>query len=107
MSNTSKRVLRIVLRAAAIGCGLFLSGDLTVTGPQLVKPAQAYIGNPLTPLSFAGVACRTARRAYWYGGAAAPYYARPYPYPYAAPYPYPAPYPYAPPPYPSPYYPPY
>ena len=105
MSSTSKRVLRIVLRAATIGCGLFLSGDLTVAGPQLVKPAQAYIGNPLTPLSFAGVARRTARRQYWFGGAAAPYYARPYPYP--PPYPYAAPYPYAPPPYPSPYYPPY
>jgi hypothetical protein len=31
-------------------------------------------------LSFAGVARRTARRAYWYGAAAAPYY-RPYGYP--------------------------
>ena len=99
MSNTSKWVLRIALGAATIGCGLFLVGDLTVTGPQLVKRAQAYIGNPLTPLSYAGVARRTARRAYWYGGGAAPYYARPYPYP--------APYPYAPPPYPNPYYPPY
>jgi hypothetical protein len=103
MSNTSKRILHIVLGSATIGGGLFLSGDLTVTGPQLVKPAQAYIGNPLTPLSYAGVARRTARRSYWYGGAAAPYYAPPYPYP--APYPYAAPY--APPPYPNPYYPPY
>jgi hypothetical protein len=100
MISTSKRVLRIVLGVATIECGLFLSGNLTVTGPQLVKPAQAYIGNPLTPLSYAGVARRTARRAYWYGGAA-----RPYPYP--APYPYATPYPYAPPPYPGPYYPPY
>jgi len=88
MSSTSKRVLRIVLRAATIGCGLFLSGDLTVAGPQLVKPAQAYIGNPLTPLSFAGVARRTARRAYCYGAAAAPYYGDRYGYPYGAPYPY-------------------
>jgi hypothetical protein len=105
MSNTSKRALHIALGAATIGCGLFLGGDLIVSGPQLVNPAQAYIGNPLTPLSYAGVARRTARRAYWYGGVAAPYYARPYPYP--PPYPYAAPYPYAPPPYPSPYYPPY
>ena len=101
MTNTSKRILHIVLGSVTIGC--VLSGDLTVTGPQLVNPAQAYIGNPLTPLSYAGVARRTARRAYWYGGGAAPYYARPYPYP--APYPYAAPY--APPPYPNPYYPPY
>ena len=58
---------------ATIGCGLFLSDDLTVTGPpRLVKPAQAYIGNPLTPMSYAGVARRTARRTarrnYYYGG---------------------------------------
>jgi hypothetical protein len=72
MSNTSKRVLRIVLWFATIGCGLFLSDVSTVTRPQLVKPAQAYIGNPLTPMSYAGVARRTARRTarrnYYYGG---------------------------------------
>lgn len=51
------------------------------------------IGMPMTPMSFAGVARRTARRAAWYGaaaGAAAPYYpyAPYYPPPtYAYPYP--------------------
>jgi hypothetical protein len=51
------------------------------------------IGLPFTPLSFAGVARRSAR-AYWYGAATAPYY-RAYPYPpyYPPPY-YPYPYPY-------------
>jgi hypothetical protein len=49
------------------------------------------IGMPFTPLSFAGVARRSARRAYWYGAAAAPYYPPSYGY---SPY------------YPSPYYPP-
>lgn len=46
------------------------------------------IGLPFTPLSFAGVARRTARRAAWYGAAAgaaaaaaAPYYHPYYPYP--------------------------
>ena len=42
------------------------------------------IGMPWTPLSFAGVARRTAARAAWYGAAAAPYY-HPY-YPPPAPY---------------------
>lgn len=58
-------------------------------------PASIFIdiiGMPFTPLSFAGVARRTAYRGAWYAGAAAgaaaaaaPYYARPvcgyYPYP--------------------------
>jgi hypothetical protein len=61
-------------------------------------PASVFvdiIGLPFTPLSFAGVARRTARRAYWYGAAAAaaaPYYP-PYGYPPPYyPYPYPPPY---------------
>ena len=36
----------------------------------LVQDAAAVIGRPLTPLSFAGVARRTTRRAIVYGGAA-------------------------------------
>ena len=49
------------------------------------------IGLPRTPMSFAGVARRTTRRALWYGAAAHPYYPPAY-YPPAA--------------YPTPYYPP-
>jgi len=70
-----------------------LEGDLAgADGPAAVF--VDIIGLPFTPLSFAGVARRTARRAYWYGAAAAPYY-RPYGYPgyYPPPYP-PYPYPY-------------
>src|SRR5262252_2809558 len=45
------------------------------------------IGMPWTPLSYAGVARRTARRAAWYAAATAPYSYHPYypPYPYARP----------------------
>lgn len=74
-----------------------LEGDLKgATGPASVF--IDIIGMPLTPLSFAGVARRTARRAAWYGAAAtaAAYGAAPY-YPYYPP----------PPPYPYPYYRPY
>jgi hypothetical protein len=68
-----------------------LEGDLAgADGPASVF--VDIIGLPFTPLSFAGVARRTARRAYWYGAAAAPYY-RPYGYPGYYPPPY-APYPY-------------
>ena len=70
-----------------------LEGDLAgADGPAAVF--VDIIGLPFTPLSFAGVARRTARRAYWYGAAAAPYY-RPYGYPGYYPPPYgPYPYPY-------------
>ena len=70
-----------------------LEGDLAgAEGPAAV--VVDIIGMPLTPLSFAGVARRSARRAYWYGAAAAPYY-RPYGYPGYYPPPYgPYPYPY-------------
>jgi hypothetical protein len=68
-----------------------LEGDLAgADGPASVF--VDIIGLPFTPLSFAGVARRTARRAYWYGAATAPYY-RPYGYPAYYPPPY-APYPY-------------
>lgn len=72
-----------------------LEGDLAgADGPASVF--VDIIGLPFTPLSYAGVARRTARRAAWYGAAAAaaaaPYYP---PYPYPPPYyPYPPPYPY-------------
>ena len=58
-------------------------------------PASTFIdiiGMPLTPLSFAGAARRTAYRGAWYAGAAAaaaPYYHYPYPRPACGYYPYP------------------
>jgi len=102
MSNMRKRVLYIMLVSVGAACGLALSDDFMVTGPKIVKPAHAYIGNPLTPLSFAGVARRTARRAYFfgggypYGGYPPPYGGYPPPYggyPYGGGYPYYGPYP--------------
>ena len=78
--------------------GVLLTFDVRVLEGDLAGadgPAAVFvdiIGLPFTPLSFAGVARRTARRAYWYGAAAAPYY-RPYGYPGYYPPPY-APYPY-------------
>jgi hypothetical protein len=73
-----------------------LEGDLAgADGPASVF--VDIIGLPFTPLSVAGVARRTARRAYWYGAAAAaaaPHYYPPPPYGYPPYYPYPYPYPY-------------
>ena len=70
-----------------------LEGDLTGTDGAAAVFIDI-IGLPWTPLSYAGVARRTARRAAWYSVAAAPY-SHPYypPYPYDRPpcgyYPYP------------------
>jgi hypothetical protein len=95
MSNVFREIRRVALAIVTIALGLFLSDDLTVTRlPQLVKQAQAYIGNPLTPMSYAGVARRTTRRAerreyYGSGGGYPPAYGG-YPPQYGG---YPPPYP--------------
>ena len=58
-----------------------LEGDLTgADGPAALF--IDIIGLPFTPMSYAGVARRTARRAAWYGAAAAAAYPPPYPPPY-------------------------
>ena len=66
-----------------------LEGDLAgADGPAAVF--IDIIGLPFTPLSFAGVARRTAARAAFYSAAAGAYHPYPYPYPYPPPTPYPA-----------------
>jgi hypothetical protein len=68
-----------MVAAMALGIGALFLSDAKVPGPALpglVSRAEAVIGRPLTPLSYAGVARRTTRRAY--GGVyAAPYVAAP------------------------------
>jgi hypothetical protein len=48
---------------------------------SLVGSAEAIIGRPLTPFSYAGVARRTTRRAVMYGAAAGAPYGAPGAYP--------------------------
>ncbi|WEK49275.1 MAG: hypothetical protein P0Y66_16220 [Candidatus Kaistia colombiensis] len=80
----SHRPARLAIRFAAVALGLaalFLSETPAPQAPGfgLVSRAEAIIGRPLTPLSYAGVARRTTRRAVvggaYAGGAyvAAPY----------------------------------
>ncbi len=54
--------------AFALGFAALAGSDGFVSGPFL-SSAQAVIGRPLTPLSYAGVARRTTRRAYYAGAA--------------------------------------
>ena len=58
-------MMQTVIQTIAIGCSLFVVGllaDGVFNGGMLTKEAQAIIGRPLTPLSYAGVARRTTRR---------------------------------------------
>ena len=55
-------VLAIVLALLAL-CALDLAGQLPIRGAEkFASSAQAVVGRPLTPVSVAGVARRTARR---------------------------------------------
>jgi hypothetical protein len=80
MTCVRRRASQIAL-ATLMGVGaLVVNEKLSLTGLQPVfSEAQAWIGRPLTPMSYAGVARRTTRRAYAYGayGAAGGYYGAP------------------------------
>lgn len=62
----------IVFTAAAVAAagGLFWNGE-TAVDKSLVSSAEARVGRPLTPMSYAGVARRTTRRAVAVGAGAA------------------------------------
>jgi hypothetical protein len=74
--TSALKCLRIML-AAVVGTGcLVLDDNLGVPSISLISDAEARIGRPLTPMSYAGVARRTTRRAVAAGaavGAAAAY----------------------------------
>jgi hypothetical protein len=62
---------RVFLAAAVLTCGIFGSVDWSKDVVRLlsIETAQARVGRPATPVSVAGVARRTTRRAV-VGGAA-------------------------------------
>jgi hypothetical protein len=63
MTKLPGKVVPLTAAFAAAFAGLFWSGDITPsTGSSLVSEAQAIIGRPLTPVSYAGIARRTVRR---------------------------------------------
>lgn len=82
MTRTSTILIRLSTATVVGGAALLWSGQLPL-GPQssLVSSAEARIGRPLTPMSYAGVARRTTRRAVAVGAvgaaAGAAYYAAP------------------------------
>jgi hypothetical protein len=70
MTVSHGKIIILVAAAASFMCAMFWSGGTTIDG-TLISAAEARIGRPLTPMSYAGVARRTTRRAVVYGGAAA------------------------------------
>jgi hypothetical protein len=75
-------LFRLTLATILGGGALFWGGQLPLDGQSsLVSSAEARIGRPLTPMSYAGVARRTTRRAVAVGAAGAvaarAYYAAP------------------------------
>ena len=75
--NTALIRLSVAIPLGAVA--LFWNGDFPLDkGSSLMASAEARIGRPLTPMSYAGVARRTTRRAVAVGAAAgAAYYGAP------------------------------
>jgi hypothetical protein len=62
MTKSAKTLTLLAALAAGVA-GLLWNGNLARnSGASFVTEAQAIIGRPLTPLSYAGVARRTVRR---------------------------------------------
>jgi hypothetical protein len=75
MKPSTNRLLRITLASvAAVACLLLNDNASLDQSGSLISQAQARVGRPLTPMSYAGVARRTTRRAVAVGAAAATVY---------------------------------
>jgi hypothetical protein len=72
MTRISKTLVHLSIATILGGAALLWNGQLPLD-PQssLLSSAEARIGRPLTPMSYAGVARRTTRRAVAVGAAAA------------------------------------
>jgi hypothetical protein len=64
MTRTSTTLIRLSIATIVGGAAFIWSGQLPLDSQtSLVSSAEARIGRPLTPMSYAGVARRTTRRA--------------------------------------------
>jgi len=70
MTVSSRRLIVFTTAIAALAGGLFWNGETAIDN-GLVSSAEARVGRPLTPMSYAGVARRTTRRAVAVGAGAA------------------------------------
>jgi hypothetical protein len=75
MSCIARFIVRLSIATMLGGAALSWNGNLPLdTRSSFVSSAEARIGRPLTPLSYAGVARRTTARAVGYGVAAGAVY---------------------------------
>lgn len=65
-----RKIILSAATVAALAGGLFWNGAMAIDN-GFVSSAEARIGRPLTPMSYAGVARRTTRRAVAVGAGAA------------------------------------
>jgi hypothetical protein len=73
--SCTRSLIRLSIGAVLGGAALIWSGSFSLdAGSSFVTSAEARIGRPLTPLSYAGVARRTTRRAIGVGVAAGAVY---------------------------------
>jgi hypothetical protein len=71
MTRMSTTLFRLLLATILGGAALFWGGQRPFDQQtSLVSSAEARVGRPLTPMSYAGVARRTTRRAVAVGAAA-------------------------------------
>ena len=70
ITSGCKIVSRAVLALLAGGAAVLWSGDGHFPSVSFISQAEARVGRPATPMSYAGVARRTTRRAVAYGTAA-------------------------------------
>jgi hypothetical protein len=70
MTISARHATLGVTTAIVFAAGLLCSGSGGIEGAFISK-AEARVGRPLTPMSYAGVARRTTRRAVVVGGAVA------------------------------------
>lgn len=71
MTRRSTVLVRLSIATMLGGAAFLWSGQLPLDGQSsLVSSAEARIGRPLTPMSYAGVARRTTRRAVAVGAVA-------------------------------------
>ncbi|WP_445500505.1 hypothetical protein [Microvirga sp. G4-2] len=68
--TTPKPIRLAAVALLAGGSALLCSGGGSLLSGSFISQAEARVGRPATPLSYAGVARRTTRRSVAYGAAA-------------------------------------